>query len=108
MGDQALIKRLKAENAKYAQLLKKAETHLSKAAQSISTLQRELGSANKILWAIANSRGGRVAIPKINMELAGSNQNTLEGVYDPTTQETIILASTKVEDKTIPKNRVIH
>lgn len=103
MSDKKYIERLKNDIANLQKLNKQLEATRNEAIQHLQncdmmvrkmTIENEAG--RRILWAIANSLGGRVEVPDSSMSMAADDKNLLTSSYDKEKRVTVIEAKTSI------------
>ena len=80
------------DNPELKQMIDQTKSHIQNLLKENEAMRQETAASRRILWAMINCVGGRIAIPDMTMEMAGDTKNVLKSHYDAKNMETVFLA----------------
>lgn len=83
------------DNPQLKEMMDQTKSHIQNLVNQNEAMKQETASARRIIWAMINVQGGRIAIPDRIMQIAGDEKNVLKTHYDSSTKETVFLAQTQ-------------
>lgn len=93
--DEKYIQRLKNDLKIANKLYREVLGHLKNSEVIVERLQKEAFASKAVIWAAANSNGGRLSVSDFSMQLSNDKKNLIHSYHDPIMAATIIEAKTE-------------
>jgi hypothetical protein len=93
--DEKYIQRLKNDLETANKLYREVLGHLKNSEVIVERLQKEAFASKAVIWAAANSNGGRLSVSDLSMQLSNDKKNLIHSYHDPIMAATIIEAKTE-------------
>jgi len=84
------------DNPKLKKTMEDVQTYYKRIVTENKAMKSELMASNRILWAIVQTKGGRITVPDTIMAQANDDSNSIAASYHPKQKATIFISqSTK-------------